>query len=213
MCHSMRAETSHRVYWTDASEFGGGIVYAPDVAPENIEVLAETAVATLWVKASTKTQEQQSSRPLGFEKERSVWGGEVLSGVDFVATAKSRTVPPVFRHVLEDCVFTTAIACQWRRQAHIIELELDALRLSMEHASSVSPLHPSQIWLALDSAAALGILRKGRTSSFCLNVVARNICALVLSHDIWPSYFWTPTDLQAAKEPSRRFITLREHGR
>lgn len=187
MGHTLQPLGANRVYFTDASPYGAGVVYAPDTSARERAVLEEKGVQNLWQPAHH--EEMECTQPAD-------------------ATARKWTVSASFRDFFSSRPFTVAISSQWRRGAHINVLELEALLLALRHGSSAQSFDNSALKFGLDSAVALGVLRKGRSSAFALNAVARKICAVTIAGNLWPEYFWTPTDLQPADEPSRRFPVL-----
>lgn len=206
MGFTLRAETSDRVYWTDASRFGGGVVYARNVGPDERAVLSETLAEELWrsVTAVGAVGAANASE-----------AGEMADAAEGVVApfktggGKAWSVSPAFREFFDGREFTKAFDVQWRRGAHINELEMEALFLALKHTKSSASFSHKHGLYGLDSAVALGVLRKGRSSSRRLNFVARRICAVILLGDLWPAYFWTPTDLQPADEPSRPYNCLK----
>ena len=56
----------------------------------------------------------------------------------------------------------------------------------------------------VDSAAAAGAYKKGRSASRRLNGCCRQACAIVLCSGIDPYFVWVPTDANPADEPSSR---------
>lgn len=202
MEHSLQPAHSGRVYFTDASTYGGGVVYASNIAAEERTVLDETRVQQLW----------QPLKPMG----RDIGAGDLGDSMNEVSHSKDAatgkwTVSREFREFFTRRPFTVAMSTQWRCGAHINALELEALLLALRHCGSVLSSSGSEVYFGLDSAVALGVLKKGRSSSYALNTVARKICAATITSNLWPVYFWTPTDLQPADEPSRRFNYLAKH--
>lgn len=203
MGHSLQPSASNRVYFTDASPSGAGVVYASNTLGPEREILKETRVQNLWGPSGPGHIVPPEAPDRRRRDERHPHPAD--------APAQKWIVSDEFRMFFAARPFTVAVSTQWRRKAHINVLELEALLLALRHCSSVQSFDHSEVLFGLDSAVALGVLRKGRSSSFALNTVARKICAVTIAGNFWPEYFWTPTDLQPADEPSRRFISSVQH--
>jgi len=87
---------------------------------------------------------------------------------------------------------------------HINVLELRALSLGIRWYISLSrPVGNIRLLSCIDSAVALFAVKKGRSSSYQLLKVLRELSALLLASGIYLSQLWVPTDQNPSDEPSR----------
>lgn len=180
-CSVMLSEGG-RVYATDASETGSGVTYldTADIPSADKECLNETTVRKGW-----------QGRLMMLDEEGAGVSHKLHVSADF------RTF--FARHE-----FTVAIASRWKHKAHINTLELESLLLAVRHARRSPQSVLTRTRFGLDSTVALGVASKGRSSSPELNWVARKLCCQLILGGIQPIYFWIPTKLMPADEPSRR---------
>ena len=88
--------------------------------------------------------------------------------------------------------------------AHINVRELRAVGIAVRWAVSSPAAIGSRLIVLGDSLVALGALRKGRSSSFQLQIALRPITALLLAANVVLHLAYIPTELNPADAPSRR---------
>ena len=185
-------QTSQRIYASDASPSGGGVTYtdvASEVLPRALRVLSETRVEAGWY-----TSLFLSACPPRMEE---VGGARDLS--------TNGRVSPRFSALLSGWDFRVAIATAWRtRSAHIKQLEMEAVKLAVQHMSKTSGTRDGRVVLLVDSAVALGALGKGRSASHALNRLCRQVFASTALYGVSLALHWVPSGLNPADEPSRR---------
>lgn len=180
MCCDLSLSVSGRVYATDASPTGGGVTYRDNVTAHDLSILEETRVRKGWQEKLKGCNRLESG----------------ARGILHVSDG--------FKEFFETCPFKVAIAAGWKREQHINVLELEALLLAVRHARRSPATVLCRVKFGLDSTVALGVARKGRSSSVPLNTVARRLCAHFVWAGVDAEFFWIPTKLMPADEPSRR---------
>lgn len=89
-------------------------------------------------------------------------------------------------------------------QDHITLEEAIALNWSLHDRLKGPSECGHRVLHLVDSAAAAGAYKKGRSASRKLNGCCRQACAIVLCSGIDPYFAWVPTDENPADEPSSR---------
>ena len=87
---------------------------------------------------------------------------------------------------------------------HITLEEAIALNWSLHERLRRPGEVSSRVLHLVDSAAAAGAFKKGRSTSRRLNGCCRQACALILAGGLEPFICWVPTDQNPADEPSSR---------
>jgi integrase len=162
-----------RLVQTDASSHGAGVVYTSDVP-----------VATL---------RQECQRPRGAMSAVDEWAVQTTMAAQFEAP----TDPGAYR-----------VAVRRRFQGHEISehinrKELGAVVTAVRWASRAPCSRRCRLVLQADSAVAVGVLRKGRSSRPGLLYHARRLAALTLAHRISLVPRWISTEKNMADRPSR----------
>lgn len=191
MVCSLKAPIGSRLFATDACNNGGAVTYADMPPAEFIDTLSETVTRKGWMEDLSVPTKNSRSLKLTTEAED--------------RPQKLLTVSAQFESFFQSHPFTTAIANTWKRGAHINNsLEMEAFLLAVRHARSCRTLPNGRVYFGLDSSVAFGVLSKGRSSSFAINTIARKVCAQVPLGNLWPVYYWIPTDIQPEDAPSRK---------
>lgn len=87
---------------------------------------------------------------------------------------------------------------------HITLEEAAALNWSLHDRLRRPQEFNSKVLHGVDSAAATGAYKKGRSASRSLNGFCRQACAIILCGNLEPFFAWIPTGLNPADEPSSR---------
>ena len=101
--------------------------------------------------------------------------------------------------------FRVIKAFPWRRAEHINVLELRATLLTLMWRARNSGFHSCRFVHLKDSQVGLGVLVKGRSSSFMLKSILKRICGLVLTPDIYGVFGYVGTANNPADAASRIF--------
>ena len=174
-----------RVYASDASTNGGGVVYS-DLSTQRLrnflESIRETHVRKGW------------------------WTRLSSSLEDLTSTFESTTAQKVsraFTRAISRTNFKLAIATAWRRPGHINLLEMEAAILAVRHIGRSSQTANHRLPLLIDNTTALGALSKGRSSSSHINRSCRRFIAAQILAGVVLDLYWVPSDLNPADGPSR----------
>lgn len=178
---------SARLYFSDASLQGAGVVYgSPSNSPTiSLDAFSETKVSRGW-----------HARVFGERR----------------AVEENETgVSPAFSSAIEAIQFRTAIRHRWQYIEHINVLEARAIYLAVQHMALSAVTRSTIVPLFVDSTAALGAVAKGRSTSATLNKVCRRIAAVLLQNGFRLELYWVPTASNLADSTSR-FLTGPYHG-
>lgn len=187
----LRVPQSSRLYASDASRSGGGVVYCdlPDGRMERAQaVLSETRITSGWY---TSLFLSAGPAPL-----------QAAGGPRQIST--SDRVSPAFSAFLSGCNFRVAISTAWRvRTQYINLLEMEAVKLALRHMGRSSVTREKRVQLLVDNTGVLGALGKGRSASTALNRLCRQVFALTSRLGLSLELYWAPSDLNPADFPSR----------
>eukprot|EP00438_Fugacium_kawagutii_P001504 Skav202550 [mRNA] locus=scaffold2011:388236:392729:- [translate_table: standard] len=107
--------------------------------------------------------------------------------------------------VANDVVLTTPWKLRkcwsWKRKSHINVLESFAAVAALEDASMSSP--DARLCLGVDSQVSKGALSKGRSSAYSLQPMMKRSCAVQIAFGAYPAWFFAPTRLNVADDPTR----------
>ena len=120
------------------------------------------------------------------------------AGENVVRELDEKGVP----ELVKTLAWRTAIACK-HKQLHINHAELLAAKLALEWAAKTSNRRGA-LTLLCDSTVATGILRKGRTKSYRLRNIMKNVLFFVLVFSVHLRVLWVSTDHNPADKPSRK---------
>jgi hypothetical protein len=99
----------------------------------------------------------------------------------------------------------TEVATKWNFNDEIAILEFHALQLGLRNLVSHHCKTSVRPVIFVDSAAVVGSLAKGRSSSNRLNTQCRKVAAIICASDLRPIWIWIPSHMNPADRPSRRF--------
>jgi hypothetical protein len=174
MCSDLRKPYATTVVASDASSTGGGTVKTT-VSTEQALALAAQASKGWYTKLETD------------EVPAHLHPSDLV--LDFVKTAQ-------WEH---------ARSVKWneaRREQHINILEMTQMVSSF---FTVAEHHLGERFIIIgDSAAAIGALAKGRSSSNMLNAVCRRAASVLCALDMVALYLWVPTAVSPADRASRQ---------
>lgn len=189
----LRPQVSNRLYASDASMKGGGVVYAD---------LGEESTATFDILAETRARRGWHSSLIPAEATtHGEWEGEEEQPPAHVSSE--------FEKAVLGCPFKTAISTRWRQGDHINILELEAALLSTRHMLRSPVTNGHRVNILIDSTVVIGAVAKGRSSSYRLNIRLRRLAALQLIGNLTLVPHWVPTAINPADKPSR---SSRHHG-
>lgn len=95
------------------------------------------------------------------------------------------------------------MAYPWKQEAHINELEINALAVYLKTRTRSDRGNPKKFFHVLDSMVSRGALAKGRSSSKRLNKVVRKCSAHLIAADMCMFPLWTISKWNFADKPSR----------
>lgn len=174
---------SKRIYFTDASTTGAGVVYSDQPCRsiyDSTSSLCASKVSKGWYTRLLTTDSSGVSHfPLSYD------------------------ISPSFDVALSHLQTKLAIKYHWNRPEHINSLELSAAVLAMRHMSRSRVSRGMSNCLFLDSTVAIGCLLKGRSSSRILNRSCRQAAGILIDADIHLCLHWVPSALNFADAPSR----------
>ena len=162
-----------RLVQTDASARGAGVVYTAEV-------------------------------PLGALRQECQRPRAAMSAVD--EWAVETTMAASFEAPLDPGAYRVAVRRRFPAQEaaeHINAKELGAVVTAVRWASRAPCSRQCRLVLQADSAVAVGVLRKGRSSRPRLLYHARRLAALTLAHRITLTPRWISTERNMADAPSR----------
>ena len=203
MCCSLRRPAWHQLIATDASLHGAGIVATRLTS-------ALHSGRALW---PLTTQPDCSLLPPSPASSLSdihqpAWPRLAAQQPVVVHRQSTRDVDRIQRtasQLVASRVWSTVVACPWRYQQHINELELQAMltavRWSLSHPTAVR----SQLLLLVDSSTAYLSSAKGRSSSPAMLTLLRRYAALLLAGDVCVLTAWVPSALNPADAASREY--------
>lgn len=185
MCADLRRPLSKRVYASDASEAGGGVVYS-DV--NNARAFSADVRETRSLKGWYSELLAVAHTSAGKEEERS---SQPLVSASFATR-------------LQGTLFKTAVSTAWRfRNLHINMLEAEAAVLATRHMATSPISRNCRVVLLIDSTSALGAVAKGRSSSRLLNNIRRRLAVAEIAANVQILAHWVPSALNPADKPSR----------
>lgn len=202
----LRRQVSSRVYATDASPWGAGVVYSDlGLSYSGLGMLRDfrpSRIVTGWY-AIPRPEESTH---------------EAISDLPDLSSLQDPSGPPINRlssawsdgavDMWRTFHWKLAMAHRWRssaRASHINLLEVEALVLAVRHMSRSAVTANKRVLVFLDSLVALGALSKGRSASRRLNRLCRKLAAYSVVGDIDLLLHWVPTAHQPADAASRRF--------
>ena len=190
MYTDLRAQFSSEIHLTDASSALKAVVSAP----LDVNVVREVSRFALkkgrWVRMLTPVQRWLKEHGMLGEAE------ELPEG----SLAEEPGVP-IFEELVTSLEFETTLVCKTCRGSHINVSELEAIGLAegqIRHSA-----HRTRPLVGSDSQVALAAAIKGRASSVKLNQVLRRMLVNVAVGRLRPSFFWVPTSLNVADDPTR----------
>ena len=131
---------------------------------------------------------------------------------DIAQSAVRTGVPRLCPSLLPSLIasrWLTLVSFRWRHPEHINILELRALVLAVRWFLSLSLDHSSlRLVVLVDSTVVCGAVNKGRSSSYALLCVLRQLSALLLASGLTLEVLWIPTDANPADAPSRLFLAV-----
>jgi hypothetical protein len=107
--------------------------------------------------------------------------------------------------LVESLHWRCIVSAPWRSPEHITTLEMRAFATAVKWLASLPACFRCRILMFSDSAAVVGAVTKGRSSSFRLLPVMRLTAAFSLGFGLNVSMRWLPSAANPADEPSRRF--------
>lgn len=209
---------SRRIYCTDASPWGAGVVYT-DIQDDSSEgflhLLRDARTCAGWYAIPTPDGERCRNGPMS---------DSGLPGSDLVPKFRANfdSGPPIDRRraawtgphagptvtLWGNLRWKLVVAHRWRsaaRARHINILEVEALVLALRHMQRSSVTSGKRIVVFIDSLVALGALSKGRSASRRLNRTCRKVAAHSFLADVELLLHWVPTAQQPADAASRRY--------
>jgi hypothetical protein len=112
--------------------------------------------------------------------------------------------PPV-SDLVETARWSTVIAHRWTDDEHINVLEVRAVLAGVRWAlSQPGVVAAGRLLVLSDSSAAVGSLRKGRTSSYEMLRPLRSLHALLLASGLALRVLWVPSAINPADGASRQ---------
>ena len=190
---NMRAPWASHLVATDASMDTAGVVKTP---------LRANTLRNLWPLSAlhlpSLLQQAQSPPPPRAAE---------LPQPCLAASPPPLTVDAVQR-ALRRARWSTLVSQAWGREEHINGLELEAMQLGVRWHASRPASFGARLPLLLDSSAAYGITRKGRTAAEHLLSIYRRTAAVTLATNNVLVPMWLPSYLNPADAPSRSFPAL-----
>ena len=185
---NMRASWAGHLVATDASMDAAGVVTTP---------LRADTLRSLWPLSalhlpSLLQQTQSPAPPLPVK----------LTQPCLDACPPPHTIAAVQR-ALQQVRWRTLVSQAWGREEHINCLELEAMQLGVRWHASRPASFGTRLPLLVDSSAAYGIARKGRTAASSLLSTFRRTAAVTLATDTVLVPMWLPSHLNPADAPSR----------
>lgn len=180
----------------------------------------------VWPTAAKELRTAIALVPLLFSSLQSGWFGEAIasdaseSGMGVVAAPRgteqmrrlARRVPLPGEQT-ERCLhpdlgkarWKEIVASRWRFKEHINVLEMRAADTAIRWAASRPEAFRSRVLLLCDSAAVVGALRKGRSSSYPLLRKLRRVAAWTVAMGMTLYTNWIATEVNPADRPSRKY--------
>lgn len=185
-------QPSSRLYASDASPSGAGVVYS-DLPLESMEralkVFSETRVTSGWYSYLFLPGGSRDTLAAGSSRDRST---------------SSRVSRP-FSNLVSGCSFRVAISSAWSdRSPHINILEMEAVKLALRHMGKGCITPDLRVPLLVDNTGVLGALGKGRSSSRVLNRLCRQVFAIAALQGTVLELHWVSSTLNPANGRSRR---------
>ena len=220
---------SPRLYATDASPWGGGVVYSdedgrgssPTQQHALVSFFRDARVLSGWYAFPDITfdpgppADEDGSTP-----EDDINSTTSAASDDFTYPLHSDKYDKYFARLSEAWTedlsllpkwsslhWKTAIIHRWRastRSYHINVLEIEALILAVRHMSRSPATRGTRVLVFLDSLVGLGSLAKGRSASRRLNRACRKLAAYAVLFNVELLLHWVPTEHQPADAASRR---------
>lgn len=198
----LKRPTCSRMYATDASPWGAGVVYCDldsDLISRVSRIFRNSRVMAGWYAfpdMPPPTGDEEWTRQV--DRLNSAWGPQNVALWDQIS----------WRQV---------VAHRWVTRGttyHINVLEAKALVLAVRHMGRSERTRGKRIIAFLDSTVALGALAKGRSTSHRLNRPCRKFAAYSITADVDVLLYWVPTSHQPADAASRRHAPRRHryHG-
>ena len=166
---------------SDASDWGGGGVYAP----------LETNTAEMLHGYSV----------------RKGWNDQVDVPPEDLLPHEDLRCPPSLTAFVQTSTWKCAIRHKWRWKDHITLQEGRAHLLQLQWLARQPRLHRCRQPFLIDNQALVGALAKGRSSSRRLNRICRKSAGLYLFASVRPLVVWVPTTVQPADGPSRNPVS------
>lgn len=104
-------------------------------------------------------------------KAHSYPGGPTRSTISYPVKKERLKGYSSFERAIKRLRTKTTIEKVWRWHQHINQLELEALLVSVRHMASCSNAHGHRSVSLIDNTSALGVVTKGRSSSWVMNKV------------------------------------------
>jgi hypothetical protein len=182
-----------RLFMSDASSTGGGVVSTP---------LSSTLADLVWPMACLPPT--CAVPPAAAEDD------PVLQPALSSTFSLSQDKVTSAHATIASSPWTALAAWKWKHThdsrlvpTHINQLELQAALTAVKRVASSPSGINSRVLLGIDSSVALHVLRRGRTSSHSLYPVTCRLHALCLAAGIRIHTFWVPSDVNPADAPSR----------
>jgi hypothetical protein len=174
---------------TDASEYGQGVVAR---AAEPAEAEREAPLARKTPSSAPEEQEGEEGRRRSRKRRRRVQlTDQQRADLEEAAVAEGW--------------WSEIVSARWRfADSHINTFELRAMLTAVRWLASRPGLRGTRVLLLSDSAVCVAAVAKGRSSSFALLRILRQLTATLFASNIalWPR--WLPSERNPADEASRR---------
>ena len=205
---------SSRLYATDASEQGAGVVST---------FLSSSLSSRLWPLYYQQIQAIECEKerwifPHRFvetkkkKKEYIYNKGQFTSNYYMLQPSCHKLAkwdnPISFQKILKDkCQWSYVINYKWKYiHQNIAQLEASSLLLALQHLSSLSHSSLShRVFVLLDSAVLYYAIKKGRSSSSSLSLLVSSISSICIATGIRICPLWVPSKWNPADTPSRFF--------
>ena len=186
---NIRAKPAKQIGLTGASNSKVALVSAEVPASIGLELRRHTVKKGCWARALAPTLEWQHRQGLLPPDQQLPGGQEPVPG------------SPLWIGLARSLSFREKLCHEYLRKVHINVGELAIACAAEAHFAVSQPGH--RLLGGTDSQVALGALVKSRADSL-LNAELEASLPVLLGYDIYPGYFWLPSDEMIAAFQKRR---------
>ena len=193
-------------HFADSNLLPDNAAFRVDQVALELEKYSRFSDDELKMKVAHRVVEMESKLAAGKEKEALI---DLLAnghyrGTDIRLFVEHHTHREMVPYPAYRWLWRETLAFKWRQDAHINELETQALIAHIRRLAREPDVRQTRLMVIIDSQVLFYALGKGRSPSKRLNRLLRRLMALSIFADLYVFPAWTLSSWNWANHPSRR---------